>query len=129
MRKAGGVEVDAVAPGPGPVDPAREVLRRKLVALNPRVARLGVDRVEVEAVGAGNQAVGEVEVAAQLVGRARLTGIVAGRRDAAGQLRVGRLEAGDVIALPAVEAQRNAFQCCQRLLRIDAEAGVALSGE
>ena len=90
MREEGGVKVDAVVVLLGPVDPAGKMLGLELVALDLLAAGLGIDGVQVQPVRAGDQAVGLVQVAAQLVGVARLAGIVAGGGDAAAQLGVRR---------------------------------------
>ncbi len=86
----------------GPVDPGGEVLRPQFVALHFLATRLGVDGMQVEPMRAGDQAVGFVQVAAQLVGVAGLAGVVARCRQAPAKLSVGRLEAAHVVALPAV---------------------------
>src|SRR5262249_9506517 len=128
VREEGAVEVEPEPPRPRPVDPAGEVLGSESVALDRPAARLGVDGVQVEAVPAGDQAQGFFQVAAQLVGVARLAGVVAGRLDAAaGQAEVV-LEAADVVALPAVQGYRDCGEDLQGPVAIDAEGGVALAG-
>ena len=107
MREAGRVEVQAVLVGLGPIDPVREMLRAQLVAIDLAAAGFGVHGVQVQAMLARDQAVDLVEIAAQLVGGARLAGIVARGRDAAAQLAADVLEAAHVIALPAVQAERD----------------------
>ncbi len=129
VREAGRVEVHAAPGRLRPVDPAGEVLGAELVALDLLAARLGVDRVQVQAVRAGDERVGLVEVRAQLVGVARLARIVARGRDPAGELAAGVLEAADVVALPAVQADLGCGQGGQGRLGVDAEGGVALAGQ
>ena len=76
---------------------------------------------------ARDQAVGLVEIAAQLISRAGLAGVVARGGDSTRQLAAG-LEASDVIALPAVQAQSHVGQGGDRRFGIDAEQGVAFPG-
>ena len=60
----------------------------------------------------------------ELFGRGGLAGIVAGGLDAAGEGLL-RVEADDVVALPAVDGDGHVFQCFQHGFGIDAERGVA----
>ena len=69
VREAGRIEIDASTRGLGPIGPAREMLGSQLVALDFAALGFGVDGVKVQTVRAGNQAVGHVQVLAQLVGR------------------------------------------------------------
>ncbi len=112
--------------GLGPVQPCGEVLGAQLVALDALPAGLGVHRVQVQAVPAGDHAIGRVQVAAQLIARAGLAGVVAGGGDAAAKRLAAVLEAGHVVALPAVQAQRDIRQQIQRPLGIDAQQAIAL---
>ena len=129
VREARRVEVDAVVVGPGPVAPGGEVLGPQLVAVDALAAGLGVHGVQVEAMRAGEQLVDLVEVGAQLVGRARLAGVVSGGRDAARERLARVLEAADVVALPAVQAERNRRERRQRRLGVHTELGVAFAGK
>ena len=54
MGEEGRVEVDAQAGLARPIDPAREMLGPDFVAIDRLSAGLGVDRVEVDAVPAGD---------------------------------------------------------------------------
>ena len=68
-------------------------------------------------------------VSAQFVGGAGFSGIVAGRGDASAQ-RVGRrLEAADVVALPAMERYGNPGELRERDFGVDAEITVAGGGQ
>ena len=91
-------------------------------------ADLGVDRVQVEPMRAGDQRERLFEIGAQLVRRARLAGIVAGDRQAAAELFARVLEAADVVALPAVERDRNRRQPLDRRVGVDAERRVTFLG-
>ena len=68
-------------------------------------------------------------VAAELVGRARLAGIIAGRRKAPTQPAVRLLESPDIVSLPAVERDGNRREPSEGRIGVDADVGVALSGE
>ena len=72
MREAGRIEIHADAATLGPVDPALEMLGRDLVAVDALAAELAVERVQVEAMLAGNQRIRFFEIGPQLVGRAGL---------------------------------------------------------
>ncbi len=125
VGEAGGVEIHAHAVGFRPVDPAFEVFGLDLVAVHLFAAELAVERVEVEAVFAGDERERRVEVRAEFIGRAGLAGVVAGHRDAAAEAFAGVFEAADVIALPAVERDRDAGERGHCGFGIDAHSGVA----
>ena len=67
-----------------------------------------------------------LEVGAQLVRGSGLPGVVSGREDAAGE-RTGALEAGDVVALPAVDGYSDLCELLECPLRVDAELCVRLA--
>ena len=112
-----GVEVQADPPGLRPVDPALEMLGLERIALDLPAAGLGVAGVQIQAVRAGNERQGLVQVAAQLVGRAGLAGIIAGDGQAAAQLLADCLKPADVVALPAVQRDRDGGQPLERASR------------
>ena len=87
-----------------------------------------VDGVQVQAVRAGQQAVDHVQVAAQLVGVARLAGVVAGGGDPAGQFAAGVLEPADIIALPAVQGDGNFCELPHGGLGIHTQGRIAFLG-
>ena len=57
-----------------------------------------------------------------------LPGIVAGDGEAAAERFAGGFEAADVVALPAVERDRNLREPLEGRVGVDAERGVALAG-
>ena len=67
-----------------------------------------------------------VEVGAQFVGRARLARVVAGDGQAAADRLAGVLEPADVVALPAVQRDRNPGKPLERPVDVDAQGGVSL---
>src|SRR5258706_8005067 len=129
MRETGGVEVQTDAERLRPVDPAREVFEADGVAVHASRAKLTVERVQVEAMCAGDERQGLPGIAAELVGRARLARIIAGRRKAPTQLAVRLLESPDVVSLPAVERDGDRREPDESGIGVDAEIGVPLSGE
>ena len=62
VGEEGGVEVEPVAVGLGPVDPPPEIFDLDRVAFDLFPACLGVAGVKIEAMVAGNQGVGEIEI-------------------------------------------------------------------
>jgi hypothetical protein len=103
MREAGGVEIQADADFLGPVNPVLEMLRLDFVAVHFLAAELAVERVQVEAVLAGNERQRLLGVGAQFVRRAGLAGIIAGGDEAAAERAAEIFKAAHVVALPAME--------------------------
>ena len=102
---------------------------RQGVAVHLLAAHLGIAGMQVEAVAAGNDRKGLLEVAAQLVGRAGLAGVIAGDGEAAAQLLAGVLEAADVVALPAMDGDRDARQLFEGFIGVHAQGGIAFFGK
>jgi len=118
VREVGGVEVEADAVLFRPVDPAFEVLHFQFIALDLPAVGLGVDRVQVEPLLAGDEREHFVNICAQFFGVAGAARVVAGHSQSAVE-GPGVLEAGDVVALPAVEADRDAIEPLERGFDID----------
>src|SRR5688500_36170 len=129
MREAGGIEVQSNAERFGPVDPSGEVLRADRVTIDASRPELAVEGVQVEAMFSRDQRQRPRRVAAQLVGRARLAGIVARRGEAATELAVRLLESADVVSLPAVERDGHEGEAADGGVGVDAEVGIALPGD
>ena len=127
MSEVGWVEVHADPPGFRPVDPAAEVLGEEGIALDLLAARLGITGVKVQPMRAGQKRQRLVQVGSELVGRAGLAGIVTGDRQAAPNLLARVLEPTDVIALPAMERDRDRRQPRQGRLDIDAPFRILLA--
>ena len=127
VGEIGGVEVHADPPATSPSRSSRwkcsgsSASRSTLLA-----AGLGVAGVEVQAMRAGQERQRLVEIGPKLVGRAGLAGIIAGDRQAAADLLAGALEPADVVALPAVERDRDGREPRQGRLDIDAPLRVLL---
>ena len=106
--------------GFGPIDPGCEVLRLEFVARDlGHTVEIGT--VQRQAVIARDQTVGFVEIAAQFVDIGGFAGIIAGRHDAAAEPALGVFESADIIALPAVQANRHGLQYVQGGVGVDAK--------
>ena len=101
------------------------MFRLDTVALH-RLVGIQIDRMKIKALFAGDQSKRLVEITAQLLRRPGASGIVSGGQDPAGSsARVG-FESADVVALPAMEGNRNLRKLFQRRIRIDADSCVVL---
>ena len=127
MGKASGIEIDAVVVGFGPFQPTLKVFGTDFIAFDFMVG-FQIDGVKIEPVMSGQQAVDEVQVLAKFIGCASFAGIIAGDRDAAGEFCIRILESAHVIALPAMEADRDARELFQSLFCIHANSRVAFFG-
>ena len=78
---------------------------------------------------ARDERVSQVEIASELIHRARSTRVVARDRQTTTQLLIAPLKADDVVPLPTVHGNRNLAQPFQRLLNIDVDGTVTLAGE
>ena len=92
----------------------------------PLAAGLGVAGVQVQAVRAGDQRQGLVQVGPQLVGRAGLARIIAGDRQAAAQFLARVLESAHVVALPAVQRNGDTRQTLHSPIHVHAPVGILL---
>ncbi len=120
MREEGGVEIQADALRGRPIHPALEMLGRDVGSLDLLAAVFQINRVDAEAVLAGNEAHRLVGVGAKLVGVPRPAGIVAGGHDAAGQ-RADALEAGHVVPLPTLHRDGDVGQTLHGRIGVDAQ--------
>jgi hypothetical protein len=82
--------------------------------------------VQVQAVLAGDQAQGLLDIGPQLIGGPSFAGIGAGGHDAAAAESFGTLESADVVALPAMQRNRDPAEPVHRLFRIHAQRGIPL---
>ena len=127
MREEGGIKVYPHAAFLCEPYPLFKVARLYLVAVGElAVFEYGVARVKIELLSAGHEACGEVEVLHQLLGRARLAGVVAGGLYSAGE-RLFRVEARNVVALPAVDGNRRAAERFYSFFGVNAEGSIYLS--
>ena len=117
------VQTDVILFRPG--DPVGEVFRPDFVAADLLLAGFGVERVQIEPLFARNQRQDFIDVAAELFRVAGPARIVAGHLNAAVQ-RAAVLETGDVVALPAVQADRDLIQPLECRLDVDAEFPIHL---
>jgi hypothetical protein len=104
------------------------VIGTDLVALHPALG-IEVDRVQVEALGPGDLRHRELGVGAQLVGGAGSPGVVAGALDAARQGAIRVLEAAHVVALPAVQRDRDLVEARERGVDVDIDGRIGLASQ
>ena len=123
VGEEGGVEVEAEPALLSPREPALELLRRVGVAVELFAAELGVAGMQAELHLPGDEAQRLVDVRAQLVRRGGAPGIVARRRDAAGQL-ADAVEADQVVPLPAVHRHGDPVGQLDRAVDVDARPAV-----
>ena len=127
--EAGGVEVHAHAIGFRPIDPGGEMGRFDFIAIHFFAAELAVERVQVEAVFAGDEGKRLVEIRAEFFRCPGFAGVVARHRDATAETFAGVFKATHVIALPAMKRDWNAGERGHGGLGIDAHFGVAGLGD
>ena len=130
MAKDSGIEIDAVTVRARPRDPRLEVLVLQDVAVDPGVlvGEDGVGGVQIDALGAGHEGHGGLEVTGQLLEGASAARVVARGLDAAGEAPF-LIEAEHVVALPAVHRDGLGGQLLHHRLGVDAEGGVLLAGQ
>ena len=128
VRETSAVEVELHVVGLGPVDPALEVLRLDLVAVDLLAAEVAVDGVDVQTMVTGEQRLDLFDVLADLLDVAGLARIVARSLNTSGELAVGILETGHVVGLPAVQRQRYLGNLFEHGVGIHADFGIALLG-
>ena len=116
MREAAAVEVELGVIGLAPLYPALEVIHGHLVAVHHLASEVAVYLVQVEAMVAGDEALGLQDVLPQLVNVAGSTREVSRRLDAAAQGTGLYLEPVHVVGLPAMQTQVEVLQLLQHLL-------------
>ena len=122
VGKEGRVEIEPDPLRLRPVDPGREMAILDLVAVG-RLVAVEVEGMQVEPVGPGDVGICELEVGAQLVGGAGATGVVAGGLDAAAGCAGFGLEPHHIVALPAVDRDRDSREPGDGGLCVDAPIG------
>ena len=128
VREGGAVEVELRVVLPAPLHPALEVLGGDFVAIHDLAAEVAVDFVEVQAMGAGDEALGLEDVGTQFVDVARLARIVACGLDAPAEGACLHFEAGDVVGLPAMHAKVEVLHLAKDGFGVDAQLSIALTG-
>ena len=101
----------------------------KVVPFDPDSAGLGIAGVEVEAMRAGDQGERLVDVGPKLVGGPGSTGISPGDGEAAADRLAEPFEADHVIALPAMERDRDPTEAFEGAIHVHAERLITLAGE
>ena len=95
-----------------------------LVAIDLFAAELAVERVQVQAMFAGNERERLVEIGPEFIRSARLAWVIAGHGDTTAKTFTGVFKASYVIALPAMQRDRNAGERGHCSFRIHAHFGV-----
>ena len=103
MREERGVEVQADSPACGPVRPSLKMDWLQSVVVHTAFAEFAIHGMEVHPVLAGNQRKDHRQVCAQLLRIVRTTRTTARHLDSAGEPVRARLEARDIVPLPAGE--------------------------
>jgi len=94
-----------------------------------RPACLGIDGMQVETVRAGQQAVYQVQVAAQLLSGAGFAGIIPGGSQPTAELAARVFKTANIITLPAVQADRDTREGQESLIGVNPQDRIALPGE
>lgn len=85
--------------------------------------------MEIEAVFARNERERLVEIGAELGDRTGFAGVVAGGLNAAsGEAGIRFFKASHIVALPAMEGDRNGFEVLEGFFGIDSEISVLFAG-
>jgi hypothetical protein len=129
VRKERGIEIESQVARLRPIDPAREMLGRQLIALYFFSAILGIDGVQIEPMLAGNEPQCLLEVRLQLGGVSCPARIIAGGLDASAGQPGRAFKAADVVSLPALQRNCNSLQRFDGTLHIDADYRVSLAGQ
>jgi len=127
VGEAGAVEVELQALFLGPLNPALEVLDFHLVAVNELASEVAIDLVEVQAVVAGEQALGEADVGSHFLDVAGASGVVARCLYASAEGFVA-LETHHVVSLPAMQADGCLFEQFDGFVGVNADGGIAFFG-
>ena len=123
VREESGIEIQLDIVCGGKVEPCVEMLRLDLIARDRCVGN-GIDGMQIDALGTGNERKHLLKVSHQLGGTACLAGIVAGRLNTAGQCAL-RLKACDIVALPAVDRNGDTAAQLNGGLRVHTHLRVA----
>ena len=92
-------------------------------------SQIGVAGMEIESMFARNEREGLVEIGAKLSDRTGFAGVVAGGLNSpTRETGVGFFKSADIVALPAMEGDRNGFEVLEGLLGINSEIGVLFAG-
>ena len=103
--------------------------RFEVSPVNRFAAGFRIGGVQVQAVAAGDQRQGLVQVRAEFNRGPGFAEVVAGDGHAAAQLRAGALETADIVALPAMEGEGDSGELLEGAVGVDAQGGVAFFGQ
>ncbi len=128
VREAGGIEIQTQITRLRPLCPFLEVLWPDGISLH-RCIRLEIDGMEIYALPAGNLHKRSLKIAAQFVGVAGASRIVAAGLDSARQFSRRVLEAAHIVALPALNRDGNLIQGLKQIVCVNSNCGVTFPGQ
>ena len=128
VSETGWVEIHAHLVLLCPIDPVIEMFRLDLIAIHIFSAELAVECMKVEAMFAGDEGECFIEVRAEFIWRAGFSWIISCHRDPAAESFAVGFKSTNIIALPAVERNRNGREFLHDRICIDAHIGVTLFG-
>ena len=129
MSEEGRVEIEADLDGFGPRDPVLELRGAQLVAVHLAAGHFGIAGVQVEAVNPRQDGKGLLEVRPELLRCAGFARVVSGDGQSAAERLAGVLEAAHIIALPAMDGNRDVGDLLQCSVGVHAQGGIAFFGE
>ena len=129
--KKSGIEVQAQTAFGSPIDPAGKRVERVGVAVGRDTPFLSVASVQVEFGWDGDELKGQVEVGPKLITMAGAAWIVSGGGEtgAGHTVLVAGFQTGQVVALPALQGEREGCELREGGLGIDTLFGINLTGE
>src|SRR6185437_845130 len=126
MRKKSGVEIEADFLASCPVDPCLKMSRLERIAIDFVSTRLGIARMQIQTMPAGNERQSLFNIRSQFIRRPRLAGKISRDGKTTSQRQPRILKSSDVVALPAVQRNGNGGKALHRPLNIDAALRVVL---
>ena len=128
MGKAGAVKIDRNLVRRAPRRPAAKLIDAYRIPVDKSIAELTVARVKVEPMIARYERVGPIQIVPKLLDVSSLAGVCTRHVNApAGQATPSKLEAADIVSLPAMKAELCCCKCFQCLVYVDAQIAVSFS--
>jgi len=105
------------------------MIHGNFIAVHFFPAKFPVERVEVQSMPARDEGERLVQVGAQFFGGSRFAGIISGGHETAAQSAGRAFKTADVIALPAVERNRDRRKFLNDLFRVHAGGFIPTAGQ
>ena len=119
------VEIKADVVRLRPIHPSLKVFRFDLVSVDELGAELAVARMEADPMRTGNDRKHLFKIGSELLDRLRFAGIGAGDlKSTAAELGIGSFKPADIIALPAMNRDRNPIKPLEDCIGINADRSV-----